>query len=189
MKLNFPSRLSVLSLILALGLISLDFAQDQRTLPARKKRVFTNEDLAKYGERFGADSTSSAARSNTESNPNEGQPGASTGNQNPQSKLDKSDWAGKLKEANDVLAKAKEVELKNVANLSKFQKKLSEARTDFEKQTAQWQVEDTEKNLARAHETRKKAETDKSTLLEEALKNGFKEEDLAAEESVPASPK
>jgi len=70
-----------------------------------------------------------------------------------------------------------------IESLAAFQKRGIEAQTDFQRKTAQWQVEDTNKNLTRAQEQRKKAEAAKAKLLEEAIKKGFKPEDFKNQEA------
>jgi hypothetical protein len=167
------------------------FAETEPTKPARSKRVFTNDDLSKFGEKYGFDTTPAPVPS----------PSSITGTTPPPPEKaasapkitaseEKSYWAGKLKEAETTLQKAKADEAKFSGAVEKFEQKRRDAQTDFQKNLSQNQVSDSLKNLARAREEVKQSEEKKAKLLAEAEKNGIKREDLleptkAASAKVP----
>jgi hypothetical protein len=155
-------------------------AEIQRSERPRAKRIFTNEDLQKYQERFESESTPHLQTDTPNSVGREANldllqaKEISGSNLKLNQYLDKTYWVNKLKEADLNLSKAKLEELRFIQGLADFQEKLSKAQTDFHKQTAQWQIDDSEKNLARARDERKKAEAERTKVLEDALKKGFK---------------
>ena len=163
------------------------FAQTPNT--PRTKKVYSNEDLEKYQEKTQVDpatnqhsTDSDKAQENSSANP--GRTSEIPGQKTKMDKgLDKSYWVGQLKQASDKLDKAKFEETKFIGALSTYQKRETEAQTEFDRKTARWQVEDTTKNLARAQEQRKKAEAEKAKVLEEAVKKGFKPEDFKNQEA------
>jgi hypothetical protein len=168
-------------------------AEIQRSGPPRAKRVFTNEDLQKYQERFESESTVYSQTDRFETSSREANPNVlqakeiSASNLKSSKALDKTYWVNKLKEADLNLSKTKTEELRFIQGLADFQEKLSKAQTDFQKQTAQWQIEDSEKNLVRARDERKKAEIERGKVLEDAVGKGFKAEELNEKELNPAT--
>ena len=187
---NYKPKNRLLPLLgLALGLMgSAVLAQTKESTPSQTKKVYTNEDLAKYQEKSQPDPASNLhstgsdkGTENSHANPGEA---SDIGQKSKMDKsLDKSYWVGQLKDASDKLDKAKFEEMRFIESLAAFQKRGIEAQTDFHRKTAQWQVEDTTKNLTRAQEQRKKAEAAKAKLLEEAIKKGFKPEDFKNQEA------
>jgi hypothetical protein len=147
-------------------------AQAPAEKPARARRVFTNEDLQKYGAKYGSMSEPELTP-NSASDVNSSSKGSavatSTGEKGEQAL-----WTGKLKEAETALQKAKADEAKFAAALEKSQEKLREAKSDFHIKTSQEQIADSLKNLARAKDQVKHSEEEKTTLLAEAAKKGFK---------------
>jgi len=187
---NYKHKNRLLPLLgLALGLMgSAVLAQTKESTASQTKKVYTNEDLAKYQEKSQPDPASNLhstgsdkGTENSHANPGEA---SDIGQKSKMDKsLDKSYWVGQLKDASDKLDKAKFEEMRFIESLAAFQKRGIEAQTDFQRKTAQWQVEDTTKNLTRAQEQRKKAEAAKAKLLEEAIKKGFKPEDFKNQEA------
>lgn len=152
--------------------------QSNRKHP-RSRRIFTNEDLQRYSEKYGegarpasAEDTAPAAQDSKTATVNE------TPSAEKEKQSVKSEWAAKLKKAEEELAKFKAAETKFSTALDKYRNNLAEAKSDFHKQTAQLQIADSEKNLAWAKEEVRKAEEAKAKLLAEATKNGMKAEDL-----------
>jgi hypothetical protein len=186
MKSNINNRMAlVLSLVSCFFISTLfintfSMAEIQRSERPRAKRIFTNEDLQKYQERFESESTPHLQTDTPNSVGREANldllqaKEISGSNLKSNQYLDKTYWVNKLKEADLNLSKAKLEELRFIQGLADFQEKLSKAQTDFHKQTAQWQIDDSEKNLARARDERKKAEAERTKVLEDALKKGFK---------------
>jgi hypothetical protein len=186
MKSNINNRMElVLSLVSCFFISTLfintfSMAEIQRSERPRAKRIFTNEDLQKYQERFESESTPHLQTDTPNSVGREANldllqaKEISGSNLKLNQYLDKTYWVNKLKEADLNLSKAKLEELRFIQGLADFQEKLSKAQTDFHKQTAQWQIDDSEKNLARARDERKKAEAERTKVLEDALKKGFK---------------
>ena len=167
------------SLGLALGLTSIcGFGEAERGKAGRPKVVFTNDDLQKYRDELQAGSTGDAPTAEKKKINHE----ATTSlNSEGSGEKPRSYWAERLKEADRNLNQVRSEEKRFSESLADFQKKLSEAKTDFQKKTAQWQIEDTEKNLGRSTAERKKAEEKKANVLAEAAKKGFKMEDLEKE--------
>jgi hypothetical protein len=157
--------------------------QSSKEKPAKAKRVFTNEDLGKFREKYGSESDSEPATQPGQLTDGAKQP-AQTGtpgkDATPESKAY---WAAKLKETDSALEKAKEQELKLQGILAKFEQKLRDAEGDFHTTTSQQQVADSLKNLARSKSEVKQAEEAKSKLLAEAAEKGFKPSDLREEPS------
>ncbi|PYV89454.1 MAG: hypothetical protein DMG05_13540 [Acidobacteria bacterium] len=188
---NYKHKNRLLPLLgLALGLMgSAVLAQTKESTPSQTKKVYTNEDLAKYQEKSQPDPASNlhSTGSDKGTENSHATPGEASDIPGQKSKmdkgLDKSYWVGQLKEASDKLDKAKFEEMRFIESLAAFQKRGIEAQTDFQRKTAQWQVEDTTKNLTRAQEQRKKAEAEKAKVLEEAAKKGFKPQDFKNQEA------
>jgi hypothetical protein len=179
--LRTSSTISVLLLATSLGSA---IGQDSRT----KKHIFTNDDLQKYSEKYGTD-------------PQRAQSGdTGTGDTQARSKLtepsspaaekpsEKSLWISRLKKADDDLAKFRAAETKFATALDKFRGDLAQGKSDFHRQTAQLQIVDSEKNLAWAKEQLRKAEEERTKVLSEAAKKGFKPEDLTASEKQGFAP-
>ena len=165
-------------------------AQTQQNTSSRPKRIFTNEDLEKYEGKYGRDFSSGELPGNANLasgkqrvDPDQADKSVTGKNQNPANSQSRSTLATRLKENSDILAKAKQDEAKLGNSLSKYALKLAGANNDFQKKTAQEQVDGVQKNLTRVQEERKKAENDRGKLLEEAKKLGLKEEDLIPPES------
>jgi len=194
MKSNINNRMAlVLSLVSCFFGNIFGIAATQRSEPPRAKKVFSNEDLQKYRERFESESTPSFQTETLDGAGRERNSDTHQGKEIPGPNLkssknfDKTYWANKLREAERNLSKARIEELRFTEGLADFQERLSKAQTDFHKQTAQWQVEDSEKNLARARDERKKAEAERTKVLEDALRKGFKAEELNDKELDPAT--
>jgi hypothetical protein len=181
LKLLRPSStISVLLLATSLGSA---IGQESRT----KKHVFTNDDLQKYSEKYGTD-------------PQTGQSGdTGTGDTQTKSKLtgtssstvepaERSLWISRLKKAHDDVAKFRAAETKFATALDKFRGDFAQGKSDFHRQTAQLQIADSEKNLAWAKEQLRKAEEERTKVLSEAAKKGFKPEDLTASEKQDFAP-
>ncbi|MCI0623898.1 MAG: hypothetical protein L0387_19955 [Acidobacteria bacterium] len=156
------------------------FAETDPTKPARTKRVFTNDDLSKFGEKYGSDAAPtqipSPNNTNTTSTAKPSEKAAS------EPKIPASEqqayWVGKLKQAETTLQKAKADQAKYAGALEKFEQKRRDAQTDFQKNLSQNQVADSLKNLARASEEVKQAEKKKAKLLADMAQKGFKLEEL-----------
>jgi hypothetical protein len=176
---NWKSSIrTLLSLSLALGIMSVcGLAEDQASKRPRTKRVFTNDDLKKYQDELQSDSEAKVPNAGKEK-VNDGGEASSTLNSSDEKAKANSYWANKMKEAEKNLNRTKKEEQRFIESLAGFQKKSTQAKTEFQKRTAQWQVEDTEKNLERATAERKKAEEEKAKVLAEAAKKEFKKEDL-----------
>jgi hypothetical protein len=175
-----PDIRMAFSLGLALGLTSIcGFGEAEQAKAGRPKVVFTNDDLQRYQEEAPAKSTVDMKTPEQQKVENDGKAPSTLATSGQEANY----WADRLKETQRNLNQAKMEEQKFSDSLIEYQKKFDEAKTEFQKQTAQWQVEDTEKNLARSIATRKKAEESKANLLAEAAKQGFKVEDLQEEKA------
>lgn len=154
------------------------FAQVEPTKPAKPKRVFTNDDLSKFAEKYGPDTAplqvSSPKGITDAGKPDKPEP------KTPASE-ERSNWVGKLKEAETALQKAKAAQAKFGGALEKYEQKQRDAQTEFQKNLTQNQVADSLKNLARATEEVKQAEENKAKLLTESAEKGFKPSDLIEE--------
>jgi chromosome segregation ATPase len=163
-------------------------AQTSNPKTARGKRVFTNDDLQKYSEKYGGDS--SGSNNNVTQATSQSLNKSAGVTDNAQAKAEPGDrayWISKLKEAEETLEKYNAAQTEYADALDKYQGKLLEAKTDFQINTARLQIADCEKNLARTKEGVKKAEEEKTKLLAEAEKKGFKPEDLIkAKSDAPA---
>jgi hypothetical protein len=177
--------LSGTSLLIFLLALNSGFAETEPSKPVKAKRVFTNDDLGKFRERFGTDTSAdpvSASKPTPESQPSDiksvSDTKAADGNE-------KSQWVGRLREAETVVQKAKADQTKYSQALEKYEQKSRDAQTDFQKTLSQNQVADSLKNLSRAAEEVRQAEEMKSKVLADAAKKGFRPEDLreSAEEA------
>jgi len=182
MKINFQQLLVLLILAcLSRPGTDISFSQSSAGSVTPKKRVFKNEDLEKYQEKYGSETaavsksgsvvTSSIDKASSQGRDSEGKP-----------KQDLNAWRAKLKEIDDTIDSKKRMEGKLTGSLAKYSQKLAEADTDFYKLTAQQQVAGVQENLSRTQAELKKAEEDKSKLLSEAKKAGIKEEVLLKSE-------
>ena len=160
------------------------FAQVEPTKPAKAKRVFTNDDLSKFGEKYGPDTAPTQIPS-PKGTTNAEKPEKSASEPKTQASEERSYWAAKLKEAETTLQKSKADQAKYGGALEKFEQKQRDAQTDFQKNLTQNQVTDSRKNLARATEEVKQAEEKKAELLADAEQKGFKPGDLR---EVPEAP-
>ena len=173
------------SLGLALGLTSIcGFGQAEQVKAGRPKAVFTNDDLQKYQDQDGIQASAAVDEGAPEKEKvnHEGKTGANLESSSEKTKT-RSRFSDRLKETQRNLNQAKMEEQRFSDSLIEYQKKFGEAETEFQKKTAQWQVEDTEKNLARSTAARKKAEEGRTNVLLEAAKQGFKVEDLQEEKA------
>jgi hypothetical protein len=181
---NITSWASLLILVLAADSA---FAQVEPTKSTKPKRVFTNDDLSRFGEKYGSDSapTVSTPKGTTDAvKPDKkGSEPKTTGSE------ERSKWVGKLKEAETALEKAKADQVKYSGALEKFEQKQREAQTDFQKTLTQNQVVDSLHNLNRATEEAKQAEENKAKLLAEGEQKGFKSGDLRETPEAPAQQK
>jgi hypothetical protein len=179
-----PAICMVYSLGFALGLPTVcGFGQDEQNKRSRPSRVFTNDDLQKYQDNVQAGTAADVTTPEKKRVDHEGQP-SSNSESSSQTATTKSYWADRLREAETNLDRAKMEEQRFSESLTDFRKKFTEAKTEFQKRTAQWQIEDTEKNLDRSTAERKKSEEKKASVLAEAAKKGFKAVDLK-QEGVP----
>ena len=170
-------------LILTLGILCLcGFADNSANKHSRPKKVFTNDDLQKYQEEGQASSDHDGVATDNEKKVNLETSAGSNLEVSDKTADGKSFWSKKLKESEGNLSQAKMEEQKFRKSLADFQEKLGVAKTEFQKKTLKWQIEDTETNLDRSIARRKKAEEDKGNILAEAAKKGFKLEDLNKEE-------
>jgi hypothetical protein len=163
------------------------FAQGEPSKPAKAKRVFTNDDLSRYGEKYGTEST--PAQPPSRKTPDDGKIAAKDSEPKAPASEERSKWVGKLKEAETALQKAKADQVKYSGALEKFEQKHREAQTDFQKNLTQNQIADSIQNLARATEEVKQAEEQKAKLLSEAEQKGFKSGDLRETPEAPAQQK
>jgi len=176
-----PVICMVLSLGFALGLATVcGFGQGEQNKRSRSNRVFTNDDLQKYQDDGQAGTAVHVTAPEKEKVDHEGQPSSNLENSSERVKP-RSYWADRLREADRNLDRAKMEEQRFNQSLGDLRKKFAEAKTEFQKRTAQWQSEDIEKNLDRSTSERKKAEEKKASVLAEAAKKGFKAEDLEQE--------
>ncbi len=178
MKTNFQ-RLLVLLIFACLSrpASEITFGQSSTGTVAPKKRVFKNEDLDKYQEKYGSETSpaskpgsviaSSVDKASSPEQASKGKP-----------KTDLTVWRAKLKEIDDTIASKKRMEGKLTGSLAKYSQSLAEASTDFQKMTAQEQFADVQKNLTRTQAELKKAEEDKAKLVSDAKKAGVQEKDL-----------
>jgi len=183
MKTN-SQRLLVLIILACLSRPAVDitFSQSSTGSETPKKRVFKNEDLDKYQEKYGSETspaskpgpvvTSSVDKASSPEQDSKGKP-----------KPDLTVWRAKLKEIDDTIASRKKTEDKLTSALVKYSKNLAEADTDFQKMTAQEQVAGVQKNLTRTEAELKKAEEDKAKLVSDAKKAGIQEDDLLKSDS------
>jgi hypothetical protein len=178
-----PDIRMAFSLGLALGLTSIcGFGEAERGKAGRPKVVFTNDDLQKYQDGIQASAAVDTGAPEKEKVNHEGKTGSNLESLNEKTKP-RSYFSDRLKETQRNLNQAKMEEQRFGDSLIEYQKKFGEAETEFQKKTAQWQVEDTEKNLARSTAARKKAEEGRTNVLLEAAKQGFKVEDLQEEKA------
>ncbi|HEU0007554.1 MAG TPA: hypothetical protein VFS12_16335 [Terriglobia bacterium] len=180
-------RLLSLSILFLAGIAT--FGQAPSDKPAKARRVFTNEDLGKLREKYGVeDSPAPAAEAGSAAGTSK-QPvktGAPDKAETPESKAY---WAAKLKEKESALAAAKAQEQRFQVTLAKYEEKLRGAQGSFHIETSQMQVEDSQKNLARAKDQVKQAEEAKAKLLAEASEKGLKPSDLREAPEAPGPQK
>jgi hypothetical protein len=172
---------AICALLLALTLAANTGLSENQARPPKAKRIFTNDDLSKYGEKYGRDSAQvPPATSTLSATAPDALKESSKAPVRPTTPADeeRTRWAGKLKEADKAVQKAKMDQAKYASALEKFEQKRREAQTDFQKTLAQNQAADSQKNLLRATEEVKQAEETKAKLLSEAAQKGFKLEDL-----------
>jgi hypothetical protein len=153
------------------------FAQQEPTKPAKAKHVFTNDDLSRFGEKYGSGNPPTQA-SAPKGTLDAGKSDKSAPEPKATASEERSKWAGKLKEAETALEKAKADQVKYSGALEKFEQKHREAQTEFQKNLTQNQVADSLHNLNRATEEAKQAEENKAKLLAEGEQKGFKPGDL-----------
>ena len=182
---NTTSWAGLLILVLA---VDSTFAQVEPTKPAKSKRVFTNDDLSKFGEKYGPD-TAPVQVSSPKGTSDAGKPDKPASEPKTTASEERSKWVGKLKEAETALQKAKADQAKYGGALEKFEQKRREAQTDFQKNLTQNQVADSLNNLARATDEVKQAEEKKAKLLAEAEQKGFKPADLRETLEAPVQQK
>jgi hypothetical protein len=164
------------------------FAQVEPTKAAKAKRVFTNDDLSRFGEKYGSDSTPSQV-SAPKGPPGAGKPDKPASEPKTASSEERPKWVGKLKEAETALEKAKADQVKYSGAVEKFEQKHRDAQTDFQKNLTQNQVADSLHNLNRATEEVKQAEETKAKLLAEGEQKGFKPGDLRETPEAPSQKK
>jgi hypothetical protein len=164
------------------------FAQVEPTKPAKAKRVFTNDDLSRFGEKYGSD-TAPTQVSTPKGTTDAGRPDKPASEPKTTSSEERSKWVGKLKEAETALEKAKADQVKYSGALEKFEQKHRDAQTDFQKNLTQNQVADSLNNLNRATEEVKQAEENKAKLVAEGEQKGFKPGDLRETPDTPAQQK
>jgi hypothetical protein len=184
---NFMKNTASCAGLLMIFILAADsvFAQAEPAKPVKVKRVFTNEDLSKFGEKYGADGGP------TQLPPQKGATEAgktempASGPKTPATSEERSYWVKELKQAETELQKAKAEQTRYAGALEKFEQKQRDAQTDFQKNLSQNQVADSQKNLARATEEVRQAEEKKAKLLADAGQKGFKPGDLR---EVPEAP-
>ena len=183
MKANFQ-RLLVLLILACLSRPAgeISFGQSSTDSATPKKRVFKNEDLDKYQEKYGSDASSASKPGPVVTSSTEKASSSEQGNKE-KTKPDLNVWRAKLKEVDDTIASRKKTEEKLTGSLAKYSKNLAEAETDFQKSTAREQVAGVQKNLTRTQAELKKAEEEKAKLVSDAKKAGIQEEDLLNSES------
>lgn len=176
--------------LLILAMVT-NFAADEteQSRPPKAKRVFTNEDLNKFGEKYGSETAPTQMSSPRNALGTEKMSANPSSDPKATARLDRSHWVGKLKEAEAAVQKAKKDQAKYSTALEKFEQKHREAQTDFQKTLSQNQVADSLRNLSRATEEVKQAEEVKTRLLAEAAQKGFKPEDLREAPQVTAPQK
>ena len=157
------------------------FGQSTSEKPAKAKRVFTNEDLGKFREKFSSEPDSAPAPQPIQP-ADAAKPLVPTGTPakaaSPESKTY---WMAKLKETDSALEKAKAQELKFYGIVEKYEQKLRDAKGDFHTRTSQEQLADSMKNLSRTKDEVKQGQEAKAKLLAEAAEKGFKPSDLIEE--------
>ena len=156
------------------------FAQVAPTRPAKAKRVFTNDDLSKLGEKYGPD-TAPIQVSSPKGTTDAAKPDKPSSEPKTPASEERSNWVGKLKEAETAVQKAKADQAKYGGALEKFEQKHRDAQTEFQKNLTQNQVADSLNNLARAKDEAKQADEARTKLLAEAAEKGFKPSDLREE--------
>ncbi len=164
------------------------FAQVEPTKPAKAKRVFTNDDLSRFGEKYGSD-TPPKQVSTPKGTPNAGKSDKPASEPKATAGEEGSKWAGKLKEAETALEKAKADQVKYSGALQRFEQKRRDAQTDFQKTVTENQINDSQNNLNRATEEVKQAEENKAKLLAEGEHKGFKPGDLRESPETQAQQK
>lgn len=183
MKVNLQRLLVLLILVcLSRPASEITFGQSSTGSVAPKKRVFKNEDLDKYQEKYGSEPSSASkpvldvtSPVDKTSSPEQDSKG--------KSKPDLTVWRTKLEEIDNSIVSRKSTEEKLTGALAKYTQNLAEAKTDFQKLTAQEQVAGVQKNLTRTQAELKKAEEDKSKLISDAKKAGIQEKDLLKPDS------
>ena len=183
MKTNFQ-RLLVLLIFACLSrpASEVSFGQSPTGSETPKKRVFKNEDLDKYQEKYGSE-TSPASKPGSVIASSDDKASRPEQDSKGKPKQALAVWRAKLKEIDDSIASKKRMEDKLTGSLGKYSKNLAEAGTDFQKSTAQLQVAGVQENLTRTQAELKKAEEDKAKLVSDAKKAGVQEEDLLKSES------
>lgn len=183
MKVNLQ-RLLVLLIFACLSRpgSEVSFGQSSTGSVTSKRRVFKNEDLDKYQEKYGSE-TSSVLKSGPVVTPSPDKASSPEQESKSKSKPDLTVWRANLKKIDDTIANKKRMEGKLTGSLAKYSQSLAEAATDFQKMTAQEQFVDVQKNLARAQAELKKAEEDKAKLISDAKKAGIQEKDLLKPDS------
>lgn len=164
-------------LILALASLTA-LGQSTSEKPTKPKRVFTNEDLSRFREKYGSEPDSVPATNPVQSADTAKQPGQTGTPSKAASPESKAYWVARLKETDSAIEKAKAQELKFHGIVEKYEQKLRDAKGDFHTRTSQEQLADSTKNLSRAKNDVKQGEEAKAKLLAEAAEKGFKPADL-----------
>src|SRR5262249_40735031 len=145
---NWKSNIRVaFCLSLVLGTTSIcRFVKAEQKRAGRPRIVFTNDDLQKYQDdarsRLDADTPTAEPEKTEHDIKTRSNPATSV-----QTIEAKSYWVDRLKQTERNLDQAKIEEQRFSQSLADYRKAFNEAKTEFQKQTAQWQIEDTEKNL------------------------------------------
>jgi hypothetical protein len=187
MNLRAFSKLCIASILL-LAISRNGNAEESKPKEVRK-RIFTNEDLQKLSEKYRGDLHPAETANVNAVDP---KPKSDTTSPAliPEKFADKALWAAKLQTVDNDVAKFKAAETKFSSALDKYTKNRVEAKSEFHKQTAEFQIADSEKNLAWAKADLKKAEEERAKILSEAAKRGFKPEELKQDrkEELPPQP-
>ena len=183
MKVNLQ-RLLVLLIFVCLSRPAgeISFGQSSTGSVPPKKRVFKNEDLDKYQEKYGSE-TSPASKSGQVATTSVDKASSPEQDSKGKPKPDLPAWRAKLEEIDNTISSRKGAEDKLTGALAQYSKNLAEADNDFKKLTAQEQVAGVQKNLARTQAELKKAEEDKAKLISDAKKAGIQEKDLLKPDS------
>ena len=166
------SKLVVSIVLTLLSCPPFGFSEAVKRAPAGKK-VITNEDLEGVRLRYSATENPTSVPDGKEVLGGTTETGTQPAGEKKKAEEPKSGFVNNNEEMAKVekdLKEVKDLEVKYQGFLTKYEDSFTTAKTEFQKQTLQWQIEDTQTHLARLSEKRKAIEAKKESILQEAAK-------------------